>query len=138
MSQTNVELARAALAAFVEVDEALIDRRRLEEFFAPDAIANLSGVLNEETTLRGMDEFLAWRAAWMEPYEDWRYEPERILDAAGNRVVVTLYQRGKLRDTDSWVEMRYGLIYTVEAGLIRSADFYASPEQALRAAGLSE
>jgi ketosteroid isomerase-like protein len=138
MSQENVELARAALAAFVEVDEALIDRERMEEFFAPDAIANLSGVLNEDTTLRGLDEFLAWRAAWMEPYDDWRYEPERILDAGGNRVVITLYQRGKLHGTDSWVEMRYGLVYTVEAGLIGRADFYTTPEQALEAAGLSE
>ena len=138
MSQENVELARAALAAFVEVDEALVGRQRLMEFFAPDAIADLSGVLNEETTLRGLDEFLAWRATWMEPYSDWSYEPERILDPGENRVVVTLHQRGKLHDTDSWVEMRYGLVYTVEEGLIRRADFYASPEQALEATGLSE
>jgi len=137
MSQENVELARAALTAFVEVDEALVDRQHLNEFFAPDAIANLSGVLNEEATLR-MDEFLAWRAAWMEPYDDWRYEHERILDAGETQVVVTLHQRGKLHDTDSWVEMRYGLVYTVEAGLIRRAAFYATPEQALEAGGLSE
>jgi hypothetical protein len=34
--------------------------------------------------------------------------------------------------------MHYGLVYTVEKGLISRADFYATPEEALEAAGLSE
>jgi hypothetical protein len=67
MSQENVELARQALAKWVEVDEGLVDPQRLEEFFAPDAITTFSGFLQEETTLRGLDEFLEFRAAWMEP-----------------------------------------------------------------------
>jgi ketosteroid isomerase-like protein len=138
MSRTNVQLARAFLAAFVELDEGLIERQQLEEFFAPDGIATFSGFTEEETALRGLDEFLDWRAAWMEPYDDWRYEPEKILDAGANRVVVTLYQRGKPRGSDSWVEMRYGLVYTIEEGLISRADFYATSEAALEAAGLRE
>jgi ketosteroid isomerase-like protein len=55
-----------------------------------------------------------------------------------NRVVVTLYQRGRPRGGDSWVEMHYGLIYTVEEGLIIRVQFYATPGEALEAAGLSE
>jgi hypothetical protein len=34
--------------------------------------------------------------------------------------------------------MDYGMVYTVEEGLISRAAFYATPEQALEAAGLSE
>jgi hypothetical protein len=34
--------------------------------------------------------------------------------------------------------LHYGIVYTVEEGLIRRADFYVPPEQALEAAGLSE
>ena len=68
MSHENVELARAALAAFVEVDEDLADPQRLGEFFARDAITTFSGLLEDQTTLRGIDEFLKWRAAWLEPY----------------------------------------------------------------------
>ena len=34
--------------------------------------------------------------------------------------------------------MDYGLVYTVEEGLITRGDFYAAPEKALEAAGLSE
>jgi hypothetical protein len=34
--------------------------------------------------------------------------------------------------------MDYGLVYTVEEGLISRAEFYAIPEKALEAAGLRE
>jgi ketosteroid isomerase-like protein len=138
MSQENVELARAALNAWIEVDEGLIDPQRLEEFFARDVTTTFSGFMEERTTLHGTDEFLELRAAWMEPYEDWEYEVERILDAGANRVVVTLYQRGKPRDSDSWVDMHYGLVYTVEHGVITRGDFYATSEEALEAARLRE
>ena len=63
-------------------------------------------------------------------------EPVRIVDAGANRVVVTLHQRGKPHGSDSWVEMDYGLVYTVEERLISRADFYATPQKALEAAGL--
>jgi ketosteroid isomerase-like protein len=140
MSHGNVELARRALAKFIEVDEGLIDLQRLEEFFAPDAITTFSsGFLQDETILHGTDEFLEFRASWMEAFEDWSYEAKEVLDAGANRVVVTLYQRGKPRGGgDSWVEMHYGLIYTFEDGLIVRVHFYATPEEALEAAGLSE
>jgi ketosteroid isomerase-like protein len=138
MSQENVEIVRAALAAFAELDEGLVGRERVAEFFAQDVIATFSGFLEEETTLSGADEFLKFRAAWMEPYDDFIYEPVKIIDAGGNRVVVILHQRGKPHGSDSWVAMDYGLIYTVEEGLITRGDFYATPEKALEAAGLRE
>ncbi len=138
MSRENVELARAFLAAFIELDEGLIERQQLGAFFSPDGITTFSGFLDEQTTLRGLDEFLEFRAAWMEPYADWSYEPAKIVDAGADRVVVTLHQRGKPHGSDSWVEMDYGLVYTVEEGLITRGDFYATPEQALEAAGLRE
>lgn len=138
MSQENVELARAALAAWVEVDEGLIDAQRLDKFFARDVVTTLSGFMPEQVTLHGFDEFLQVRAAWMGSYDDFLYEPERILEAGANQVVVTLYQRGRPRGSDSWVDMHYGLVYTVEEGLISRGDFYATPEEALEAAGLSE
>ena len=142
MSQENVELARAALNMWVEVDEGLADPEQvMGGFFKPDVVTTLSGFMgfmDEETRLHGWDEFLTFRAAWMEPYDDFSYEPEKILDAGANRIVVTLHQRGKPRGSDSWVEMHYGLVYTIEEGLISRGDFYASPEAALEAAGLRE
>jgi ketosteroid isomerase-like protein len=138
MSQENVELARATLAAFIEVDEALVEPQRLEEFFAQDGVTTFSGFMQDQVTLHGIPEFLEFRATWMEPYDDWSYEAQEIFDAGTNQVVVTLIQRGKPHGSDSWVEMNYGLVYTVEENLITRADFYATPEEALKAAGLRE
>jgi ketosteroid isomerase-like protein len=138
MSQENVDLARAALNAFAEMDEGLVGLERVWEFMAEDVLATFSGFgFVDEQTFRGL-EFLDFRASWMEPYDDWMYEPREILDAGGSQVVVLLHQRGRPHDSDSWVEMDYGMVYTFEGGLIRRSDFYATPEQALAAAGLSE
>jgi ketosteroid isomerase-like protein len=141
MSQENVEIARAALNAFAQLDEGLVGPEQLAQFFGQDPITTFSGFegfLGKQSTLHGADEFLELRAAWMEPYDDFIYEPVRIVDAGANRVVVTLHQRGKPHGSDSWVEMDYGLVYTVEEGLISRADFYATPQKALEAAGVSE
>jgi ketosteroid isomerase-like protein len=138
MSQENVEIVREFLATFAELDEGLVGRERMFELSAEDAITTYSGFgLLDEQTIRP-SEFLEFRAAWMEPYDDFVYEPKRFLDTGANRVVVTFHQRGKPHGSDSWVGMEYGVVYTVERGLIRRADFYAPPKKALEAAGVSQ
>jgi hypothetical protein len=112
MSQENVALSRAALNWFAQLDEGLVGTEEWGEFFTQDALATFSGFgVMDEQMFRGL-EFLEFRAAWMEPYDDYSYEPVKIIGAGGNRVVVTLHQRGKPHGSDSWVEMDYGLVYT--------------------------
>jgi ketosteroid isomerase-like protein len=138
MPQENVELVRQFLATFAELDEGLVGIERLSEFIAQDAMTTFSGFgFEDEQTLR-VSEFLELRAAWMEPYDDFIYEPQKFLDAGANRVVVMFHQRGKPHGSESWVALNYGVVYTVEQGLIGRADFYAPPEKALEAVGLSE
>ena len=80
MSQENVELARAALDWFAQLDEGLVGPERWGEFFTHDALATFSGFgVMDEQMFRGL-EFLV-PGAWMEPYDDWLYEPKEILDA---------------------------------------------------------
>jgi ketosteroid isomerase-like protein len=137
MSREDVELVRTMLATFVEVDEGLVDRQRLNEFFSPDATWDLRSFLGwmEEPEFRGLDSFLEFRAGWMQPYDDWSYELEKLLDAGADRVLGTFHQRGKPQGSDSWIEQHYAIVYTVEDGLISRAQVYATPEAALRAAG---
>jgi ketosteroid isomerase-like protein len=138
VSQENIEVVRQFLAAFAELDEGLVGPERVEEFIAQDAITTFSGFgFVDARTLRGW-EFLEVRTAWMEPYDDFMYEPKEFLDAGTNRVVVTFHQRGKPHGSDSWVGLDYGVVYTVEEGLIRRANLYAPPEKALQAARLPE
>ena len=50
MSQENVEMARAALNAFAELDEGLIDAKRMEEFIVAGFdhdLLGLRGLLGE-------------------------------------------------------------------------------------------
>ena len=138
MSQENVEVVRQFLATFVEVDEGLVGPERLLELIAQDAIVTFSGFGFLDEQILRVGEFLELRAAWMEPYDDFIYEPKRFLDAGANRVVVFLHQRGKPYGSNSWVGLHYGIVYTVEEGSIRRADFYAPPKKALEAVGLSE
>jgi ketosteroid isomerase-like protein len=141
MSAENVELVREMLAAFIEADEGLVDSGQLSEFFAPDVVSkahDLPGADMERDGLHGIDEFLEWRAGWIDMFDDWNNSAEKILDAGANRVVATFHQRGKLRGTDDWVEMRYGIVYTVEEGLITEGTGYATQEEALEAAGLEK
>ena len=138
MSQENVEIVRQLLATFAELDEGLVETERLSEFLAQDAITTFSGFGFEDGQTLRITEFLELRAAWMEPYDDFMYEPKRILDAGASRVVATMHQRGKPHGSDSWVGLHYGVVYTVAEGLVRRADFHAPPEEALEAVGLSE
>ena len=75
---------------------------------------------------------------WIEPYAEWQIEVEDIIDTERDEVLAVLHQRGLLRDSESWVEMDYGIVYTVQGNQIQRAQVYASPERALEAAGLQE
>jgi ketosteroid isomerase-like protein len=139
MSQENVQLVQRALAAWEEVDGGDAGSERLGEFFASDVVWDMrafSGWL-ERGELRGIAEFLAFRDSWTAAYDEWSYWAESIVEGGEDRVVTTMNQRGKLADSDSWVGLRYGIVYTVEGGLIRRAAVYASPEEALEAGGLT-
>jgi ketosteroid isomerase-like protein len=141
MSEENVELVRQGLNAWIEVDEGLAEIDWLGEFFAPDSIIDMGDVLEVAGAGKSellADEFLEWRAAWIDTFDDYSYGAEKILDAGGNDVAVTYHQRGKPRGSDSWVEWRYGIVYTVEDGLVTRGKVYSTPEETLEAAGLSE
>ena len=141
MSEENVEIVRQSLNAWVEVDEGLADRERMYEFFAPDVVFNapeLPDAAPGGGELHGIDELLEWRAGWIAMFEDWSYSPERFIDAGANRVLVTFHQRGKLRGTEDWLDMHYGIVYVVEEGRITEGTAYITKEAAFEAAGLSE
>jgi hypothetical protein len=139
MSEENVEAVRNWLALFIEVDEGLADPERLDEFIAPGGEGfTFSGFMEDQRPFQSIDEFLEFRAAWMKPYEEWSYEPVEFLDAGENQVLVLFHQRGRLRGSDSWVEMDYGIVYTVVEGFLSGAVIYEDRGKALEAAGLSE
>jgi ketosteroid isomerase-like protein len=134
MSEENLEIVRRwALSEFRDT------QRLPERGFAPDFVFDVStfeGYSGQaEFTLDGFNERFA---SWIEPYDEWTFEVERLEDAGGSQVVAFLRQRGRVRSSDSWVEMHYAVLYTFAEGVIQRAQLYTPPERALEAAGLSE
>ena len=140
MSEENIEVVRQSLNRWVEVDEGLADVDSLYEFIAPEAVFESRDL--PDSFGRGgqvdLDGFLEIRATWIESYDDWSYSAEKILDAGGDTVVGTFRQRGKLRGTNDWIDMRYAIVYRLEEGMITGGRLYLNREEGLEAAGLSE
>jgi hypothetical protein len=135
MSRENVEIVRRLNAAFTGSEP-----QPPSDFLAPDAVWDMSTFAGwtEQAEYRGQDEYAKFIDAWVAPYDEWSYEVEELLDAGENQVVSKLYQRGKPRGSNVWTDLSYGIVYTVEHGVVQRAEVYATVGEALEASGLSE
>ena len=132
MSQENVDVVAAVLREFKAT--------RRPTRFAPDFVWDLSRFREwpEEAEYRGRDGFTEFFANWTEPYDEWDIDVEDLVDAGEDRVLAVVRQRGRLRGADSWVELRFGMVYTLAERLIRRVELFETPAQALEAVGLAE
>jgi ketosteroid isomerase-like protein len=133
MSQENVEIVKNAVEEYIATGQ-------IAEAVAADVIydASAMGGWAGKPVYHGIDGYFEMHEAWTEPYDDWSVAMDEVLDAGGDRVVTVLRQRGRMRGSDAEVEMRFGMVYTVESRKIRRMQMYVTPEEALEAAGLSE
>jgi ketosteroid isomerase-like protein len=131
VSEENVELVRRAYEHWIATGEFL------EDAVDPDFVWDMStfrGWPDRQTYegIEGAREFVAeWGSAW----EDWRVEVEEYLDA-GDEVVTILRQSARSSSSGVPVDMHLGQIWTVRDGKQVRMRMYASPEEALEAAGI--
>ena len=132
MSQENVEIMHRILVEFAETHEPVSD------LTSPDFVWHTGSwtVWTGPPSYRGLDGFMQFFSEWIAAYDDWEQEIEEIIDAGGNQVVRITRQRGRLRDSGSWVDLHAGFVYTIEDGLLVRGDVYGSRDDALKAAGL--
>ena len=130
MSQENVEIVRRSWE--LEVSERH-DRAKALETFDPDVVWNPV----EEGPSYGLDAYMDYYRRWEAPWEDLETTAEEFIDAR-DRVVVTLYFRGRGRGSGVEVETRFYEVYTLRDGKIVRVDEFTEREDALEAAGLSE
>jgi ketosteroid isomerase-like protein len=124
MSEKNVEVVRRMLSEF--------DRtHRLTEAWAPDLVWEVPTYpgARETTVYRGWEGFYQFLEDWISPWEEWEQEFDDVLDAGGNQVVAVLHQRGRLSGSESWVDLHYAALYTLERGLIHRCRVYALPTE---------
>ncbi len=144
MAQENVGVVRRLLVDGVDVvplirDDAVWTRRctELEALFEPDyaVIWIAHGQRTVEAT--GMDDARRGWLDWLEPWETYRVEIERIV-AIGDKVLVLVRVHGRVAGTQNDVELLAGSIYIVRDRRVARVEHYADRDEALEAAGLGE
>ena len=134
MSQENVEIIRRGYEHWFATGELFRG-----ENAHPDFVWDMSTFRGwpEQQTYPGIEGARRFNAEWAEAWDDWEIEVEDYIDA-GEQVVVLVRQRGRSKATGVPVEMRLGQVWTLEDGQEVRMQMYASPEEALEAAGLRE
>jgi ketosteroid isomerase-like protein len=128
MSEQNVELVRELFDAFW--------RRRDAEASSALVSPDIEWVTFMETEpRRGRDEVAAFFSDWLSTWKDHEVDYE-VIDA-GDRVVVITHLKGKGRESGVEVETSIGQVWTVRDRELVRMEMYRTPEEALRAAGVS-
>jgi ketosteroid isomerase-like protein len=133
MSQENIEVVRRGYEHWMATGELS------SELVHPEVVWDMSTFRGwpEQQTYSGVEGANQFLADWGETWEDWEVDVEQYLDA-GEDVVTIVRQRGRSKATGVAVEMHFGQIWTVRDGQQTRLRMYASPEEALETAGLSE
>jgi ketosteroid isomerase-like protein len=132
VSRENVEVARKVLEHFAATDEFL-------DVVAPGFVWDMATFDGwpDQTEFHGTAGLREFVSLWREPYDDWSMELNQVHDCGGDRVLALLHQSGKPHGSNSKVHLEYGLLLTVEDGLVHRVAAYATRTAALQAAGLS-
>jgi ketosteroid isomerase-like protein len=147
MSQENIEIVRAAYEQFNRYHRAKAgdDPAEVEaaweaatDWLAPDLEYREDPKFPGARTYRGLEE--ECRSVWNEYYEEFgkqTFEPQRFLDS-GDQVVVIVRYSARGTSSGAAVEMNQGHLHTLGDGKIVKWEIYFNPQEALKAAGLSE
>src|SRR5947208_1755155 len=88
--------------------------------------------------VRGKQAAIEFYRQYWGTWADYVVEPEKILKAGNDDVVVVQRERGQGKGSGVPFESRWALIYTLIDGKISRITHYGSEQSALEAAGLSE
>ena len=131
MSQENVEIVRLGFEAlnagepdFSIFDPALVYHPRTDE---PDPSAHV-----------GRDAFERLLVGFLESFRDLRFDVLELIDAGGDRVIVSTTMHGRGAASGASVDDTYVFVYELRDGLVVEGWEYRTRQEALEAAGLSE
>jgi ketosteroid isomerase-like protein len=129
--QSNVEIMRRGYAEFVATGK--LSPERMDPEFVWDM--STFRAWPERQTYEGIEGAREFMEAWQGAWDDWTLEVEE-LHPAGDQVVAIVRQRGRAKATGLPVDMHFGQVWTFRDGKQPRMEMYATPEEALRAAGL--
>ena len=136
MSKENVEIVRHRYERFAASGWTADFST---ETTAPDFVWDMSKFRGwpEQQTYEGVEGAGAFLRDWLEAWDDWALEVEALHDA-GDKVVAIMRQRGRSKTSGLTVDMAFGQVWTIRDGKSARMEMYATPAEALEAAGLSE
>jgi ketosteroid isomerase-like protein len=132
MSQENLALAQRGYRHFNEVGE--FD----SEFASPECEFDFSNAMPDVPPFKGLDRANAVLRDWTAAFDDFRVEADRFLDAGGDRLVVFVRNKGRLKESGGPIENRFIHVWTIRNGKGIRMEGYLDEEMALEAAGLRE
>ena len=135
MSQENVEIVRRFIDAYNRRD-----REAVEALFHPEIEWHtITGPLLGVEAVHGREESLHFMFEQIpEGVEDFRVGLEEVRELSGGQVLAVAHYEGRGVTSGAAVEMSATQIYRFDAGLIVFFQDFASRDEALKAAGLSE
>jgi ketosteroid isomerase-like protein len=138
MSEENVALVQRL---YEEGDLLQTTPEQIDRLFREDLDENFEFRLpadypEGQPVFRGRTGIDDLRAMLSETWDEWHFEPERLLDA-DDQVVVFAHIIGRGGSSGAPVELETTHVWTVRAGRAISVHAYRDRAEALKAAGLS-
>jgi ketosteroid isomerase-like protein len=135
MSEENREIARRWYDVATSKAELLAGMPRTMAFCHPDVEWSAP---EDGTVYRGRDGVRRRLEDWLESFDDYRYEIQRIVDCDNDDVLVEATEVGRGAISGAEVHSTHFELLTIRDGLIVRIREYYDEANALEAAGLSE
>jgi ketosteroid isomerase-like protein len=110
-------------------------------FLHPDCASTFPPELRTigtEGGTRGREELMSFERRWRAEWGTIRYEPEEIIDLAGQRLLFVERMKGGGLRSGAPIDIEWGLLYTLSAGRVTREQVFFDRGEAVAAAGLSE
>ena len=132
MSQENVEIVKANYEAWAKGG---LDRWL--EHWVDDL--HYRGVNpGDEGLIRGKDGLRAHIQEWIDTFDEFTFYGVDLIDAGADKAVATERMSGRAKISGVATDQTLGVLFTIREGKIARCREYATAQEALEAAGLSE
>ena len=135
MSQENVEIVRRWYEVATSKADLLATMSRTMAFCHPDVEWSAP---EDGTTYRGREGVRQRLEEWLNSFDDYRYEIDRIIDCGDDEVLVKASEVGRGAASGAEVRQTNYELLTIRDGLIVRIREYYDEGKALEAAGLRE
>ena len=137
MSESDVELVREALGAFIEhMGAREYDVGFERGYLDPEIEWVPAPELPEAGRVRGREAFVGFMRTWSEDFDDWSMEVEHLIDAGDGQVVAFMRQWATGRESGVPVELEFAQVWSLRDGRAIRIRNFLDRDRAMRETGL--